>query len=150
MDNLEEYKMDPLLAQVSRLHHHKARAMFESIGLYRGQPPALFALWDHDGLTHSELAAELDIKPQTVSKMVQRMEQNGFVVRKPDPNDQRVSHVYLTPVGIQVREALQKAIGSMEHDIFEGFSSTELEILYGFLIRIRDNLIRTTSKNQHQ
>lgn len=149
MSEKEEHKMDPLLARISRLHHKKARAMFESLNLYRGQPPVLFALWDHDGLSHSELADRMGIKPQTISKMVQRMEQTGFVARKADPDDQRISRVYLTPAGLQVQEAVQKAIGIMERDIFEGFSAEELELLYGFLIRIRDNLIRTTGKDQH-
>jgi DNA-binding MarR family transcriptional regulator len=81
--------------------------------------------------------------------MVRRMEQAGFVVRKPDADDQRVSRVYLTPMGLQVRDSLQEAIGLMEHDIFEGFSTKEMDQLYGFMIRIRDNLTRTVGKKFH-
>ena len=80
-----------LLAQVCRLHHTRAQAMLEALGLYRGQPPVLHFLHEEDGLTHSALAVRLNVTPATVTKMLQRMENAGWVIRRPDAVDQRVS-----------------------------------------------------------
>ena len=55
----EPESIDYLLAQICRLHHARAHALLEEIGLYRGQPPVLRALWEEEGRTHSELAARL-------------------------------------------------------------------------------------------
>lgn len=70
--------IDYLLAQICRLHRIRAHALLEDLGLYRGQPPVLRALWEREGLTHSELAARLHVQPATITKMIQRMERTGF------------------------------------------------------------------------
>ena len=78
-----------LLVQICRLDHARAHEFLEEIGLYRGQYHMLHALWDQDGLTHSELAGRLRVRPATVTKATQRMENAGFVMCKPDADDQR-------------------------------------------------------------
>ncbi len=136
--------LDFLLHQVCHLHHHRVRQVFESLGLYRGQPPILRLLWDEEGLTHNELALRLNVTPATMSRTLQRMEKAGFVVRKPDPDDQRVSRVYLTDHGRAVQAQVQQALQRVEADTFAGFTEAELPILRGYLERIRENLWRAT------
>ena len=55
--------LDFLLAQVCHLHHFRAFELLEALGLYRGQPPVLRALWEQEGLTHTELAERLQNSP---------------------------------------------------------------------------------------
>ena len=133
--------LGPILVQVCRLHHFRAHTLFEAIGVYRGQPPVLEALWQNDGLTHSELAAQLHIRPATISRMVQRMEQAGFLERRSDPDDQRVSRVYLTRAGHKIRAALQRAIQTIDTDTFAGFTTEECIQAEKILLRVRDNLL---------
>ena len=132
--------LDFLLAQVSRLHSQRAHERLDRIGLYRGQPPLLFALWEQDGLTHRELAERLEITPATITRMLQRMEKAGFVQRQPDTSDQRVSRVYLTGAGRAVRTQLKAAVQQMEIESFRGFSKAERKVLCSFLLRLRENL----------
>jgi MarR family transcriptional regulator, organic hydroperoxide resistance regulator len=134
--------LDHLLAQVCRLHHARAHGLFEAVGVYRGQPPVLEALWEKDGLTHSDLAAKLHVTPATMTRMVQRMESAGFIARKADPSDRRVSRVYLTKSGRAIRESLEQVIGTIEADTFVGFTLEERVLLRRFLQQIRDNLVR--------
>ncbi|MHB1355226.1 MAG: MarR family winged helix-turn-helix transcriptional regulator [Anaerolineae bacterium] len=138
--------MDRLLAQVCHHHHQRAHELLEIIGLYRGQPPVLYALWEQEGLTHRELAERLHITPATISRMLQRMEKTGFIRRRPDAKDQRVSRVYLTDAGRAIRIAVQAIWIQMEADTFTGFSSEELELLRSFLLRLRANLLQTTKQ----
>lgn len=136
----EPQTMDFLLAQVSRLHRQRAYELLDKLGLYRGQPPVLFALWEQDGLTHGELAGQLGITPATMTKMIQRMEKAGFVKRQPDASDQRVSRVYLTETGRAVRADLEATRQQMELESFSGFNDEERAVLRGFLLRLRANL----------
>ena len=131
-----------LLAQVCRLHYSRARTLLEEFGLFRGQPPLLFALWEKEGRTHSELAEHLHVQPATITKMVKRMERAGFVERRQDVEDQRVSRVYLTDAGRNIRDAVEGAWRELEEKTFAGFSSKERALLDRFLLRIRDNLMR--------
>jgi DNA-binding MarR family transcriptional regulator len=134
--------IDFLLAQVCRLHFSRARTLLEEFGLFRGQPPLLFALWEEEGRTHSELAEYLHVQPATITKMIKRMERTGFVERRQDTEDQRVSRVYLTDAGRNIREAVEGVLRELEKQTFAGFSSDEHALLNQFLLRVRDNLMR--------
>jgi MarR family transcriptional regulator, organic hydroperoxide resistance regulator len=144
---LEPQTIDFLLAQVSRLHHTRVHQLLEGLGLYRGQPRVLHILWDQDGLTHKELAEIMQITPATITRMIQRMEKAGFVQRRPDPADQRISRVYLTEAGRAVQAQVEATWQQMERDDFIGFTPGELEVLRGFLRRIRANLEKAIGEN---
>ena len=134
--------LDFLLAQVSKLHRGRMHTLFEELGLYHGQPPLLFALWDQDGQTHTELAGRLHIQASTVTKMVQRMEKAGFVERRADPDDQRVSRVYLTDAGRTIREDVNQVFRRLEDETFADFTLEERVLLRRFFLQMRENLLR--------
>jgi len=129
-----------LLAQVCKRHRAQAHARLEALGLYRGQQFILMVLWEREGITHSELAEALHVQPATISNALKRMERAGFVVRRPDPMDQRVSRVYLTDAGRAVRDAVEQLWRDMEVQTLAGFSPEESLTLRGYLRRIIANL----------
>ena len=138
--------MDFLLVNICHLHHTRAHQLFEAIGLYRGQPPVLLALWEKEGLTQTELAERLQNTPATVTKMLQRMEKSGFIQRKPDTEDQRVSRVYLTEAGRAIQIHVEAVWKIMEAEIFVNFKPEERVLLRRFLLQIRENLLRATGE----
>ncbi len=140
-----EESLDFLLAQVCRLHHARAHTLLEALGLYHGQPPMLHALWEQDGLTHSELAARLHVQPATMTRMVQRMEKAGFVERRSDAADERVSRVYLTDAGRAIQNKVKQVWHTLEKETFAGFSAEERTSLRRFLLQMRENLLRITT-----
>jgi MarR family transcriptional regulator, organic hydroperoxide resistance regulator len=133
-----------LLVQVCRLHHARAQGLLEAIGLHRGQPPLLHALWDREGQTHSQLAERLGLAAATVTRMLQRMEKAGFVVRQADGEDERVSRVYLSESGRAIRSAVQQVWQTMERENLAGLTEEELRVLQRCLLQMRDNLRRAT------
>jgi DNA-binding MarR family transcriptional regulator len=132
--------LDFLLAQICKLHYARMHTLLEELGLYRGQPPMLFALWEREGATHGELAARLHVKPATITKMITRMERAGFVERRSDPEDQRVSRVYLSDAGRSIREQVEQVWRTLEEETFEGFSTEKRDLLQQFLLQMRENL----------
>jgi DNA-binding MarR family transcriptional regulator len=136
--------LDSLFAQICRLKHARIHTLLEALGLYRGQPSVLQALWEHEGLMHTELAHHLEVQPATITRMLQRMERAGFVERRPDPGDQRVSRVYLTEAGKAVRADVQQVWRQLEEEAFAGFSLEEQALVRRFFLRIRENLKHVT------
>ncbi len=112
-----------------RLHHARSHSLLEQIGLYRGQPPVLHALWRQEGLTHTDLAKQLHVQPATITKMIQRMETAGYVERRRDSEDERVSRVFLTAQGHAIREDLDRVQGTIEAHVFAGFSSKDRDLV---------------------
>ncbi len=129
-----------LLAHVCKAHHFRVRTLLHRIGLYRGQQFVLCALWREEGVTHSELADRLRVHPATVTNALKRMERTGFLERRPDREDQRVSRVYLTDTGREIRGAVERVWAELEEQTFAGFSEEELETLEHLLDRIYENL----------
>ena len=133
-----------LLAQICRLHHARSHTLLEEIGLYRGQPPVLRALWNKEGRTHSELAEHMHVQPATVTKMIKRMEKTGFVTCKADEKDQRVSRVYLTEAGRKIQEQVQQVWRTLQDETFDNFTTEERIVLRRLFLQMRENLLRVT------
>lgn len=143
---MEEESLGQLVMQVCRLNHGRMRALLDNLGLYRGQPFVLRALWDQEGITHSELADRLHVQPATISNMIRRMEKAGFVERRSDPQDQRVSRVYLTDAGRAIRDELQRVWRELETEAFCGLSAEERALLRRLLLQIRENLLQEADR----
>lgn len=131
-----------LLVQMCKLLRIRAHALLEEIGLYGGQQFVLMALWQKEGITHSELAGQLHVQPATITNALKRMERAGFVERRQDAEDQRVSRVYLTEAGRDIRDEVEGVWRELEEKTFAGFSSEERALLNRLLLRIRNNLMR--------
>jgi DNA-binding MarR family transcriptional regulator len=131
-----------LLSQVCRLKRARVHALLGKIGLYRGQPFVLCALWEREGMTHSELAQRLHVQPATMTNMLKRMERAGLVNRQQDMEDHRVSRVYLTDAGRDIRDAVEETWSELEEQACAGFTPEEQTLLRQFLLRIRENLTR--------
>jgi DNA-binding MarR family transcriptional regulator len=147
MSQLQQpYKADFLLVQICRMHHGRARELLHGIGLYRGQPPVLDILYDEEGLTHTELATRLQVVPATVTKMLQRMEKSGFLVRQPDPEDQRVSRVYLTDAGREIRAEMRARLDRLAEETLAGLTVEDRALLRKLLLQVHENLVRATGR----
>lgn len=136
------------ISRASDLKHRRMHELFDELGLYPGQPRVLYALWDEDGLTQSELTARLNRSPSTITKTVQRMEKAGFVVRRSDESDERISRVVLTDAGRDIRPAVEEVWTRLDRQIFDGFSAEELSSFHSFLLRVCQNLQDTPSSDR--
>ncbi|WP_461205859.1 MarR family winged helix-turn-helix transcriptional regulator [Clostridium sp. DL1XJH146] len=139
-ENEEERELYHLFLYVSKLTFNKTHNQLEKIGLYRGQPPLLFSLWDKDGKSRSELCKILDSKPATITKMIKRLEKSGFVVSRQDGQDSRVSRVFLTTKGKEIRGEVEEIYKNLEKEAFYGFSDKKREILRELLLLMKSNL----------
>ena len=129
-----------MLAHVCKHHRQRAEELLNEIGLHTGQEMLLCGLWEKEGITQTELADHLMIQPATVTNMLQRLEREGFVERRPDIEDQRISRVYTTAKGRDIEEGLQEKWSQLEQESFGGFSVEERVLLRRLLLQAYQNL----------
>ena len=132
--------LDALFAKVRHLHYHRAVTFLEELGLFFGQPPVLFALWKRDGQTQTEIARWMLRTPATVTATLNRMERDGWVARRPDGLDHRVTRVHLTQKGMDIRPEVEARLNQLDVMTFAGFDDGERDQLRKFLIRMEKNL----------
>ena len=128
------------LLQVHKAHRSRAEAALNKLGLHTGQEMLLLQLWIEEGLPQSQLAACMGVEPPTATKMLQRMEHAGLIERRPDPEDARVSRVYLTERGHALEQPVLDVWKQLETLTVAGFSATELALLHRLLMQVSENL----------
>ena len=138
----EEHRMSflSMFMRIDRRFMGKCFGQMQELGIYPGQIPVLGLLAYKDGLSQREIAEHLRIKPPTVNVTVQRLEKAGFLFRKADEKDQRVSRIYLTEKGKQAKERGMKRVEENEKILLDGFSDAELCLLRRFLEQITANI----------
>jgi len=142
MTDRHEARLSWAIGRLCHLHHNRIHALMDDLGLYRGQGRTLDLLWREDGRTHSDLSQSLGVQPATVSKMIQRMERAGFLERRADPDDQRVSRVFLTESGRQIKQQVDARFDQLEREAIDGLLPQEVLLLRRLLMRVSDNLRR--------
>jgi len=75
------------------------------------------------------LAEHLEVKPSAITVMIDRLVQQGFAERQPDPNDRRVVLVGITPVGRQALEHFDARRKEIAAQFFNRLEPEELERL---------------------
>ncbi len=129
-----------LFMKVDRHFMTKCFGQMQELGIYPGQIPVLGLVAKKDGLSQRELAKILNIKPPTVNVSVQRLEKAGFLYKKPDEKDQRVTRIYLTEKGKETKAKALERIHKNEAVMLEGFSEAEQCLLRRFLEQILANI----------
>jgi DNA-binding MarR family transcriptional regulator len=114
------------------------RALQQS-GLRIGQYQVLRVLWDDDGLTPREIAERLDVEMPTVTRTVQRMVRDGFVVREANQSDARSVRIRLSRRGREIEPAVAEILERETSRALTGFSAAERASLVAMLVRISEN-----------
>ncbi len=131
-----------LLSLICKAQRGQANDALTQIGLYAGQDMFLWQLSQEDGLTQSQIVERMCVQPPTVSKMLDRMEKAGLVRRTPDPEDSRISRVYLTEQGRHCEHTVRDVWRNLEQRISESLSVEERVLLRRLLLQVHANLTR--------
>jgi DNA-binding MarR family transcriptional regulator len=89
-----------LLAKATQRWNELLAERFTAAGYGDVRPSygsVLLPLFEEDGLRMGDLAARAQLSKQTMTEMVRRLERDGLVERRADPDDGRASLIFLTP-----------------------------------------------------
>ncbi|MFI8823266.1 MarR family winged helix-turn-helix transcriptional regulator [Streptomyces sp. NPDC053431] len=134
------------LSRVARAHRIAAGRRLKELGLYPGQEFLMMALWDCGPVRQSVLIQSLGLDPSTVTKMLQRLEQCGHVLRRPDPADRRAVLVEATEEGEALRARVEDVWRDLEEYSLTGLTPAERADLAQLLARLEENLCHETGE----
>ena len=115
------------------------KPILDAVGLTYTQYIAMVALSEEDEQTVSVLGEKLFLESNTLTPILKKLEQLGFIRRQRDPADERQVRVSLTPAG---RRLIEKDLGNSLIDA-TGLGD-EFPIVQQTVSRLRDNLLRNT------
>src|SRR6202035_3245414 len=109
---------------VARMLRTYADYKASQFGITRAQWVVLARLDRFEGLKQSELAEMLDLQPITVTRLVDRLCDNGLIERRADPSDRRAKRLFLTPAA---RPLLDQLAGLGEEMMTTALAGVERE-----------------------
>ncbi len=132
-----------LVSQIKQLQGRVFEKMLRQSGMdaFNGaQGRILYVLWEHDSLTISEIGRLTSLAKTTLTGMLDRMEESGFVRRTPDTQNRRQVIVSITDKAREYRQAYDRVSDRMNALFYQGFTETEAEEFEEKLRRIIRNL----------
>ncbi len=132
-----------LISQIKQL----SGRMFNSLLLKKGieefngaQGRILYVLWQEDRLPIAELARRTGLAKTTLTGMLDRMEERGFLQRIPALEDRRQLLIVLTPKAREWNGRYEEVSDEMSEIFYKGFEPEEIVFFEKTLERILKNL----------
>lgn len=99
----------------------------------------LWLIWRGSADTVAGCAREAGIDAGAMTRMLDRLEAKGLVVRERSTQDRRVVHVSLTPHGAEISARIPHIVADVLNQHTSGFSAAEAEQLVDLLRRFVHN-----------
>ena len=142
---LENQLCFPVYA-ASRLIIREYQPFLDKLEITYPQYLVLMVLWEKENLPVNDIAKKLILNTNTITPLLKRMEQQGFITRKRSENDERKVMVQLTKKGQDLKEEAAK----IPEELVKRLSDGELKL--DDLIKLKESLnsiILFLSKQMH-
>lgn len=138
------------IMDVARLLKTYADQRARQFGISKAQWAVLVRIERNEGLKQSELADMLDLQPISLTRVLDRLAENGLIERRADPNDRRANRLYLAPAAKPLLARLSElAVGMME-TVLDGVSDASIERTLKELGQVKDNLRTAIARHAGQ
>jgi DNA-binding MarR family transcriptional regulator len=130
-----------LIHDVARLlaRRFNQRALV-ALGLTRAQCRVVSTLARNEGINQTGLAELLEVKPMTLVRQIDRMEEAGWIERRPDPGDRRARRLVLTDKARPILAGIRQLSSEIRKEAFVELSEAEGRLLIDLLGRVHSRL----------
>lgn len=135
------------IMDVARLLKTYADQRARQFGISKAQWMVLVRIDRHEGLKQSELAEMLDLQPISLTRVLDRLAENGLIERRSDPNDRRANLLYLMPAARPLLDQLSVLATDMMKTVLEGLDARTIERTLRDLGLVKDNLRSAIGRN---
>lgn len=136
-----------IISQIAKIRERLNRLIIQELrqhnieGIVTSHGDILSALFKYTELSMQEIADLIDRDKSTVTVLVDKLIDAGFVEKHQDETDKRVAFVRLTEQGQRLQPAFEEISAILIARIYAGFTDQEKETLVALLTRIQKNLL---------
>ncbi|MEU5532465.1 MarR family transcriptional regulator [Streptomyces sp. NPDC020362] len=131
--------------RLARLHRMFAGQLLRRIGLHPGQELVMMHLWELGPQRQADLVRLMDSDAATMTRTVRRLEQAGFVRRRPSPTDKRASLIEPTVASHALRREVEQVWAQLEDLVTADLDSDEQTAALRTLERLERNLVQAVT-----
>lgn len=89
-----------------------------------------------EGTPSTQLGPNMGIESTSLSRSLNKLEESGYITRKPDPKDKRKSIIHLTKSGLEGREVAKEIVLDFNNKVFSHFDKSEMDTFFKILKKI--------------
>ena len=136
---------DAIIAVISSVRGHAYRFITRELELHgmKGLAPSHGAILDvlflHDEISMSDIASRIERDKSTVTTLVHKLAEHGYVTRRKDPDDSRVTYVSLTPAGRALEPSFREISRALLKRTYRGFATEQKRVLADLLSMVLKN-----------
>ena len=89
-----------------------------------------------EGTPSTQLGPNMGMESTSLSRSLNKLEESGYISRKPDPKDKRKSIIHLTKSGLEGREVAKEIVLDFNNKVFSYFEKSEMDTFFKILKKI--------------
>lgn len=116
-----------------------ARAMdrrLKPLGMSCGQMPVFFALSARPALSQKQLAEAAATEQPTMAATLSRMQRDGLLVKRPNPQDGRSALYSLSPKALESSEEIRAAVEGINAEALSGLEEGERAAFLAMMAKV--------------
>jgi MarR family transcriptional regulator, transcriptional regulator for hemolysin len=137
-----------LMHDAARLMRKRFETLAAAYGLSAAQWRLMVRLVKEEGVAQARLAELLEIEPISVSRLLDRMEESGWVERRQDSGDRRVRTIFPTEKSRKTFGEVKAVAGEVYEEALAGLSPEQRRATIHGLSTIVDNLSAAPAETQ--
>ena len=112
----------------------------KNVGVTLSQWRVVVTLVMHPGITQKEIADKVGVESATLVPIIDKMESDDLLVRKPDAKDRRINRIYLTSKSDELWESMLECALRIRKSSIKDVSENDLKTTMDTLRKISQNL----------
>src|SRR5690349_13013488 len=128
------------LGEVQRLVRAYADKQASRYGITRAQWAVLAKVERAEGMKQTELAEQMEMQPITLTRLIDKLCDNGWIERRGDETDRRVNRLYLRKAGRQLLGKLSGLRSELTATALDGITPADAHRMLTQLELIKENV----------
>jgi MarR family transcriptional regulator, transcriptional regulator for hemolysin len=128
------------LGEVQRMMRAYADREAARYGITRAQWAVLAKVERNEGMKQSELAEQMEMQPITLTRLIDKLCDNGWIERRGDDSDRRVNRLYLRKAARPLLAKLAGLRSELTATALDGINPTDAHRLLSQLEMIKENV----------
>lgn len=137
------------VGELARLVRAYADRQASRYGITRAQWAVLAKVERFEGLKQTELAEQMEMQPITLTRLIDRLCDNGWIERRNDETDRRVNRLYLRKAARPLLGKLAGLRSELTATAIEGINPSDAHRLLSQLEMIKEN-VRNAIQNEEE
>jgi len=131
--------LTPWICRISRLSTIFMGKEMAKMGFSPGQFYFLFELYAEEGLSQDELSRRVGVDKSNTSRALAKLESDGLIYRKPNPENYKEKNVYLQTRAFEIRDEFRAIQRRWNEKLLRDFPAAQRRALFVSLMKMTDN-----------